>query len=126
MINAPEWDVSLGTDYTIPTSVGEFILSVAYQYLSDFPWDADFGIVTSAFGNGQIYNPDGVFIEPSRHVVNARASWTSPGDRVDVAIWGENLTDEEYLVNGNQRGGSGQAAMPGRPLTWGMTLGYKF
>lgn len=126
MINAPEWDVSLTTNYVIPTTAGDFSLAVAYQYMSDFPWDADFGTVTDAFGLGTVYNPDGVFTEPSRHLINAQAKWTLPHDQISVAIWGRNLTDEKYLVNGNQSAGSGEVGMPGEPRTYGLKLYYEF
>ncbi len=126
MVNAPEWDVSVGTDYSLLTSVGEFDFSLAYQYLDDFAWDADFGTVTDAFGAGLVYNPKGVFVEPSRSLVNAHIKWVSTGQDFSVSVWGRNLTDEEYLVNGNQSSGSGQVGMPGEPRTYGVTLGLEF
>jgi iron complex outermembrane recepter protein len=124
MVNAPEWDVSLGTDYTIPTSVGNFNFSVALKYTSDFPWDADFGDVRSPF-TGAYYNT-GVYEEPSRTLVNAQAKWTSSNEIASVAVWGRNLTDEEYQVYGTQTSSSGQIGMPGEPQTYGVTLGYNF
>ena len=124
MINAPEWDVSLGTDYTIPTSVGNFNVSVAYKYTSDFPWDADFGDVRSPF-TGDYYNT-GVYEEPSRHLFNAQAKWTSLNEIASVAVWARNLTDEEYQVYGTQTSSSGEIGMPGEPRTYGVTLGYHF
>lgn len=118
MINAPKWDVTLGTDYTIPSSIGDFNLAVAYQYMSSFPWDANFGIVPG-------YNT-GLYKEPSHSFVNVKAAWTSPREEFNLAVWAKNLTDEEHLVNGNQSSGSGQIGMPGRPRTYGMTIGYQF
>lgn len=118
MLNAPKWDVTVGTDYTIPTSVGDFNLSVAYNYMSEFPWDANFGIVPG-------YNTE-LFEEPSHSLVNLQAKWTSPSESYSAAVWWKNVTDEEYLVNGNQSSGSGEVGMPGAPETYGVTLGYQF
>jgi iron complex outermembrane recepter protein len=118
MVNAPKWDVSLGTDYTIRSSVGDLNFSVALKYTSDFPWDADFGDVRG-------YNT-GVYEEPSRTLTNAQVKWTSLSEIASVTVWGRNLTDEEYQVYGTQTAGSGKMGMPGEPRTYGVTLGYHF
>ncbi len=118
MLNAPKWDVTAGTDYTLPTSVGQFNFSAAYNYISKFPWDANFGIVPG-------YNT-GLFKEPSHSLLNLQVKWTSPNDSLNFAVWMKNVTDEEYLVNANQSSGSGKVGMPGAPQTYGATLGYQF
>ena len=113
VIGNPKWDVSLGTDYIIPTNVGDVTLALAYQYLSEFPWDADHGLFP-------------VYEEPSRSIVNLQTKWMSPSERFTIALFGKNLTDEEYHLNATNANGAGARGHVGAPRTYGITFGYNF
>jgi iron complex outermembrane receptor protein len=36
--------------------------------------------------------------DPAAFVLNAQFSWRSPDERLEVGLWGKNLTAKEYLV----------------------------
>jgi iron complex outermembrane receptor protein len=123
MAQAPDWDVTLGTDYTLPASVlprsaGAFTLAVAYHYTSKFPWEADYGPVPG-------YSTS-VLREQAHSLVNIRGEWTSPNEAFSIAAWANNLTGTKYLVNDTQSPGFGVTGLPGAPQTYGVTVGYKF
>ncbi len=113
IIGSPDWDVSLNSEYTIPSSVGDFDLVLTYQYMSKFPWDADHGEFP-------------VLEEGSRSLLNLRARWTSINGGLYLDAWGKNVTDEEYLVFGTNANGQGARILDGAPRTYGVTLGYNF
>ncbi len=69
---------------------------------------------------------------PSRLVFDARLAWSDiplAGQDVELAIWGKNITDEEYLTNfidfGPGFGGLTNGFF-GAPATYGVTLGINF
>ncbi|PCD04375.1 TonB-dependent receptor [Sphingomonas spermidinifaciens] len=60
-------------------------------------------------------------------LVNARLSYTLPGEAITVSVFGTNLTDTLYLVSGNASPAFGLAEVSyGRPREWGASVGYKF
>jgi iron complex outermembrane receptor protein len=52
---------------------------------------------------------------------DARASWTSADEAWQVAIWGKNLTDEEYISHSYVIG-PGVIGVWGAPQTYGVSL----
>lgn len=113
IISSPKWDVTLGTDYTIDTSVGDFNLALTYQYQSESPWDADHGLFP-------------VYEEDSRSIVNLRGEWRPDEGDIYLAAYVRNLTDEEYEIAGTNANGAGERGMPGAPRTYGGTVGYNY
>ncbi len=66
---------------------------------------------------------------PSYELVNARLSWNNIlGSRFSGAVFGRNLTDEEYFVGGMSLAAAlgHNAAAVGEPLTYGAELTYEF
>ncbi|HEY6131998.1 MAG TPA: TonB-dependent receptor plug domain-containing protein [Halioglobus sp.] len=66
---------------------------------------------------------------PSYDLVNARLSWTNMfGSKFSTALFGKNLTDEEYFVGGMSLAAAlgHNAAAVGEPLTYGAELTYEF
>ena len=64
-----------------------------------------------------------VLSQSSRTICNARLEYATEGGRYRVALWGRNLTDERYLVDGFDNGAFGwYSFVPGNPLTWGVTV----
>ena len=51
-------------------------------------------------------------------LLGARFSWRSPSGKYHAALWGKNLTDEEYVSSA-----SGTSIFPGAPLTFGIDFG---
>ena len=66
---------------------------------------------------------------PSYTLVNLRASWDQVlGSQFSAALFGKNVTDEEYFVGGMPLGASlgHNAAVVGEPATYGVELSYRF
>jgi iron complex outermembrane receptor protein len=92
-------------NYLIPTAIGEFSLTGAVNFRSGIHFDT------------QDLNT-----QPKYTLVNASVGWTAPDGRVDITLWGKNLTDEQVgdLFPGDvQMQYSAQA-----PRTYGIQFGY--
>lgn len=66
---------------------------------------------------------------PSYTLVNLRASWDQVlGSQFSAALFGKNVTDEEYFVGGMPLGASlgHNAAVVGEPATYGVEVSYRF
>jgi outer membrane receptor protein involved in Fe transport len=70
---------SLGADYTIPLSSGQFILSGTWMY-----------------NNGFFTEPDNLRRQNSFNMINASATWEF-NDNYALTIWGKNLANEAIL-----------------------------
>lgn len=68
---------------------------------------------------------DAIQTTPSYGLVNANVSYTSPGSRWVVTLYGRNLTDEQYLVS---TGGftAVPSGTPGDPRTYGLRLSVTY
>jgi iron complex outermembrane receptor protein len=81
IIRTPFLTVNFGGDYTIPSSVGDFVVTGNAYYKGKSYWDTL-----------------NYFEEPAVWLVNGEVAWSSPDDRFGVVLWGENLLDEEYSL----------------------------
>ena len=63
--------------------------------------------------------------QPGFHVMDARASWMSANENWEVALWGKNLQDEEYISHAYIVG-PGVIVVFGDPRTYGITLTRNF
>lgn len=127
---SPENNLTLGVDWTIAqTNYGEWALHVDYSYLDDYvPYiDPDQNDVSQI---------------DSRSLFNARLALTQVElghGSLDVALWGKNLTDEDYRINTIPFGGVDQRIDPnqgsgvgfatsyfGDPRTYGLEVTYNF
>ncbi len=76
MIRTPEFTLNAGLSYQTLVAGGELLVTTNI-FLSDrFYWD-----VANRLEQG------------SYEMVNARASWTTPNERMRFSVWGENLAD---------------------------------
>ena len=57
-------------------------------------------------------------------LLDARVTWVSPDEKVSVSVFGENLTDEDYLTGGFDVGISGR--LFAKPATWGVKVAYNY
>lgn len=108
-INTPPVSGSFSSEYTIGSSVGEFVLSGTVTY---------FG---GAWGN-----PNNIARLPPYTMVNASAFWRSNSERVDVRLWVNNLNNAKYRVYSQTTNLVGYMVKQGDPRTFGMTLGLHF
>ena len=60
-------------------------------------------------------------------LLHARLAWTPRSERFELAAFGTNLGDEEYLQQGIFIFGFGPAlGVPGRPREWGVSAKWRF
>jgi len=110
--NTPEWSVNLGANYTMESSVGDFVLTGnwAYRaetYIFEIPSDLDMG---------------------SYSVLNVGLNWYHPESQWKAGLHIKNAMDEEYRVAGyNFLGLGGENSVIGYygdPQTISLTVGY--
>jgi iron complex outermembrane receptor protein len=92
----------------MPLADGELRLNGNLTYSDEFYFDA----------NEQ-------FKQDAYTLLNVRATWVSPSEAFSVAVYGTNVTDEEYIsaiLPGDQAIERGY----GEPASYGVTVGYKY
>lgn len=109
----PEWTVVFSPQHTWTLhDGGAFILRADYSYKSKLYNDV---------GNSELV------AQAPYDLVHARASYIWPSGRWEVAAFGTNLLDEEYLESGVFPAGFGPAiGVAGRPREWGLSARYRF
>ena len=104
----PTATFNLGANYNVDVGYGK--LNVSANYLHSTGWFA---------------SPDNTLRQPGYQLVNASAAWTHPEGRLEVRLWGSNLTDELYSIS-MLEGPQGDARTLGAPRTYGVTVSYAF
>ena len=119
MPRSPHNTLTAGGSYTVPVAAGDLTVYASYQWYSDQFFESD--------------NTDPGTHQAAYGLLNASVSYTR--DRWRVSVWGQNLTDSRYIVGDvsnppNPVDGTGKPAalalLPGRPVTFGVTLGARF
>jgi iron complex outermembrane receptor protein len=107
MKNAPEYQANIGFLWTASVEAGEISFGgdVALE-------DKSYALVAN--NPGSLIDPD--------PVVNARISFTPNGGNWNLALWGKNITDEEYWKATT----SPNVAYPLAPMTWGVDVRIDF
>jgi iron complex outermembrane recepter protein len=109
MQRAPSFTGNVGARYRTDLAGGEFQLSGNLYYTSKF-----------------FFGPSGIqFPQKGYEVLSMRAQWTDSNDRFQVAIYGDNLTNNRYKT-GVQYGNNGIGANYAKPTTYGIEFGVKF
>ena len=112
---SPENSFSLAADITIPFAEhGTFAITPSYIWKGQQFFEDDNGFDYAADGNGGFVRrretyPDGtpVVEETDAYgLVNLRAGFDSANERWGVYVLGENLLDEEYLIDVGNTGGA--------------------
>jgi iron complex outermembrane receptor protein len=114
-MKTPEWTASAALSYSfpLPDNAGELALRGDWSYRSKVYNDP---------GNTEAISQDALSL------FNARLAWVDPNERVEIALFGTNLTDERYLVAGISAADSFGTIEGnfGRPREWGVSLRYSF
>ena len=122
-----------GTAYTIGSAKGNRLpltpnltFSLTADYLVSLAAFGDLTLsATYAYNDGFFGEPDNRLFQPSYHVVNAQAAWTSRDGLYLVRLWGKNLTNAEYTTSlGSQPNGDFAVFAP--PRTYGVSVSRKF
>jgi iron complex outermembrane receptor protein len=79
MARSPKLTGTLGFNYALDVAGGALDLSGTLYHTSDFYFDSS-----------NLYKQD------AYQLLSLRAEWTSPSERYSFAVYGDNLTDEEY------------------------------
>ena len=113
----PEHTYYFAAEYTLETSFGAVMPRVQYSYKSDIDYCFDAASCDS-----------GLWLEEDQHDLSARITWISPDETWVGAIYGNNLTDEDYIVGGTalveSQGVGGYSVAT--PTTYGVELKYTF
>ena len=110
---SPEVTVNGLIQYGIPLgSNGRITLQLDFNYMDEVWFDAL---------NNPLLNEDDYWIW------NARVSWTSGNEKWEVAAFGRNLGDEEYMVYAFDLSFFGfNEEMLGTPLAFGLDVTYRY
>lgn len=108
MQNSPDFSGSLSVRYALPLGGGELSLSGNLYHTSKFYFDTS-----------QQFAQDGY------ELLSLRAEWTDPSNRYTFAVYGDNVTDEEYRTMA-QANATGIGAGWGAPATAGISIRAKF
>jgi iron complex outermembrane receptor protein len=113
----PEQTYYFAAEYTLETSFGAVRPRLQYSYKSDIDYCFDAASCDS-----------GLWLEEDQHDLSARITWISPDETWVGAIYGNNLTDEDYIVGGTalveSQGVGGYSVAT--PTTYGVELKYTF
>jgi len=119
---APDNSASIGAQYDIPLSNGGQITLVGqYGWMDAYTRDA-------AYQRNHVDANGEVLLEPAYGVLNAQFIYEPTDRNYRVALWGRNLTDEQYINGGfDTRNVWGyDFAIVGRSREVGLSLGFTF
>jgi len=112
-VKAPKWTVTTGAEVS-----HEFANGGKMALRADL---SSYSRIYHDVANSPLATDDGYSL------LNARLSYTLPGQAIQLSVFGTNLTNALYLVSGNVSGAFGLAeASYGRPREWGISASYRF
>jgi len=113
--NSPDVTLNVGAQYVLPVPerLGSFTVRGDYSWQDDTTFNA----------------PNGEFErQESYGLLGLRGTWSAPGDRYWVALYGTNVTDEEYWSYcqdvSNQLGSA--VCQVAAPAEWGLEFGLRY
>lgn len=113
LVNTPEWTVTTGISYRWEVNgLGTIIPRVDYSY-------------TSKVYNNALNTP--LLTQSSVELVNASLAFESSDEKWSTAIAVHNLSDEDYLIAGNDDPGAGiTEGVYAMPRTWSVRIKRQF
>lgn len=106
--NTPDWTWNASINYTLPTAIGEFALSGNYYH-----------------NQGWYPEPDNRTRIDAYDIFNASVTWTNLSGKLDVRVWGKNLSNKAYPLQAAESDvGDVRVFAPGR--TYGVTVGIHY
>jgi iron complex outermembrane recepter protein len=101
--NSPEWALSLGATYTIPTGIDSSLrLTALYSY-----------------NDGFFFEPDNIARQDAYSLLNLSAEYRIGG--LGLEVWARNVTNTDYAVQ-KITTGTGMTQTNGAPRTYGVTV----
>jgi iron complex outermembrane receptor protein len=114
LLNAPEWSTNVGVQYTLNLANGGRIIA-----------RGDWAYVDDHY-KGALNFPE--LLQDSYSLFDAYVTYVSPSDSWELALFGQNLGNEDYIASGFANGltqGKSQVSL-GRPREFGASLSYRF
>lgn len=122
--NTPKYTFNLGANYTLESSVGDFIFNANYYYRDDYV----------------LFEEDSLLTQDGYGITNLSVNWYSNEGNWTAGLHVKNLADEEYMIGGYQfvaplgdgnyapglGGDNTLIAYYGDPRTVSLTIGYQF
>ena len=102
---SPKNTYNLIANYNLPTASGEYDFRIQYSHTDSQHFDFATAADTRA---------------SEADIIDARITWLSSDEKYSVALWGQNITDEEYVTH-SYRIGPGTIGVWGAPSTVGLT-----
>ena len=125
----PEFSYSIGGTQTVALDFGELSMHLDYSYVDDqaiVTTTATPGSSAQAFEDARIINK--LASIEGYGLLNARVALTLNDPNIELALWGRNLTDEEYGTNVFESWNALGFVLQnqGNPRTYGASLTYRF
>jgi iron complex outermembrane recepter protein len=123
---AAEGSYNLGAQYTLPlNSAGEVLFRLDYSYVGEREVTA---IVAATPVAQALIDQNIGDLEGDYENVNARMTYMNADGDWRVSLWGQNLTDEEYLyhIDDGAAGIGSASARRASPRFYGLDVGYSF
>jgi len=104
----------------------EFTASLAADYRAELDGGGAIELSGSAFYSGHFFWDPGNRLKESAYVlVNGEIAYSFPGDRLRIALWGRNLTNELYALYKPESAG-GDSVAYARPRSFGVSAKIGF
>jgi iron complex outermembrane receptor protein len=129
LVDAPEWTATFGGQYTLPIGdAGDLVLRADASYKS-LTWKDPFNLrrpTNLPLEEGYEVTV-GRMAQDAFWLLNARVAFRTADDAWEFAVFGTNLTDEEYITSITPVTTFGyDEAYYGRPREWGVSIRYSF
>ena len=110
---APDNNLTLGVEYLQPLGDAQLIFNANALISGGYFFEAENRVGTGENGDGDSYT-----------TVNLNLAYST--ENWDIALWANNLFDEDYYRSGVVANGLIEVGIAGAPRTWGITAGYNF
>ena len=112
-----------------PKHAGSLIVNYAFQPTGIGIFSANMEVISRSqshhFPTGGKARPDGYTLFNARIALSA-IPITRNSDELEIAVWGKNLNDEEYVVSSFHFAGASTIQAFGEPRTYGVDIQYSF
>ena len=117
LIRAPGFSGFLSMNYEWRLQGGAYVpLTLTYSYTGEYDFDLIPGDASNRIDENE---------QDSYSLVNARLAYHSADERWNIAVWGNNLTDEEYYDEVVSFATAVRATV-GAPRTYGVDISFNF
>ncbi|MEQ8859023.1 MAG: TonB-dependent receptor [Pseudomonadales bacterium] len=114
LLRAPDRSLFAAARMRVPLGAATLPIVLSYSYKGDYLFDF-------------IADPSSQRLRQKSHgLLSARATLISPDQSWSLALWGNNLTDEDDYFTDIVANSTGIRGSYGEPRTWGVDLSYRF